>query len=154
MSFDPITSIFDLGKTAIEKIWPDANKRAEEMRKLEELRQTGNLAELDAHVKILLAQIEVNKIEASSSSIFVAGPRPFVLWVGGVSLAWQFICYPMLLWIWAFLQAKQVVPTTLGPPPPLNAEILFTIVSALLGFGGMRSFDKLKGTQTDEVVKK
>ena len=39
MSIDPLTSILNLGKSVIERIWPDANKRAEEMRKLEELKQ-------------------------------------------------------------------------------------------------------------------
>ena len=86
MAIDPITSIFELGKTAIEKIWPDANKRAEEMRKLEEMRQSGDLARLELHVQLMLAQLEVNKAEAEHPKVFVAGWRPFIGWTGGFSL--------------------------------------------------------------------
>jgi len=151
MSFDPISAAFDLGKVAVERIWPDPVKRAEEMRKLEELKQKGDLAQLNAHVQLMLGQLEVNKAEAQHKSIFVAGWRPGVGWVGVAALAWQFIAYPILLWLWALLQAKGVVPETLSPPPVLDSGPLFAIVSAMLGIGGMRSFDKTRGTQTDAI---
>ena len=61
MSFDPLSAAFDLGKTAIEKIWPDPRKRAAELRKLEELRQNGDLAHLNAHVQLMVGQLEVNR---------------------------------------------------------------------------------------------
>ncbi len=61
MSFDPLSAAFELGKTAIDKIWPDPIQRAQELRKLEEMRQNGNLAELNAHVQLMLAQIKVNE---------------------------------------------------------------------------------------------
>ena len=51
MSFDPISAAFDLGKVAIERIWPDPIRRAEEIRKLEELRQQGDLAQLKTAIK-------------------------------------------------------------------------------------------------------
>ena len=80
MSFDPLAALFDLGKVAIEKIWPDPVKRAEEIRKLEEMRQRGDLEELNAKVKLLTGQMDINKVEAASSDRFVAGWRPFVGW--------------------------------------------------------------------------
>ena len=51
-----------------------------------------------------LAQIEVNKVEAVSSSIFVAGWRPAIGWVGVAAMAYQFLAYPLLIWVWALLQ--------------------------------------------------
>ncbi len=162
MSFDPLSAAFDLGKSVVERIWPDANKRAEEIRKLEELRQKGSLEELNAHVQLMLGQLEVNKVEAQHKSLFVAGWRPFVGWVGGFALAWQFIIYPLLLWIWVFLQAKGYIPMVPGPndtmvpmsaPPVLNASELFTVITGMLGIGAMRSFDKAKGTSTDMIGK-
>lgn len=145
MTFDPISALFDLGKTTIERIWPDANKRAEEIRKLEELRDKGDARELDAYVRITLAQIEVNLESAKHKSIFVAGPRPFIIWVGGFSLAWAGIIHPLLTWVWAFAEM-------LGDPPPLiESAALGSIVTGLLGVAGMRSYDKLKGTVTNKI---
>ncbi|HHZ97924.1 MAG TPA: hypothetical protein EYN67_20815 [Flavobacteriales bacterium] len=86
MSFDPLTAALDVGKSLIEKIWPDPVKQSQEIRKLEELHQRGDLAILNAEVQLLLGQINVNKTEANHKSIFVAGWRPFVGWVCGFGL--------------------------------------------------------------------
>jgi hypothetical protein len=142
MSFDPLSAAFDLGKVAIEKIFPDPTKRAMEMRLLEELRQKGGLAELNAHVQLMLAQIKVNEVSAAHPSLFVAGSRPFIIWVGGLSLAWAGLIHPLLMWVWAFAEM------TGTPPPMIESAALGTILSGLLGVAGMRSFDKSKGTDT------
>jgi len=144
MSFDPISAVFDLGKTAIEKIWPDANKRAEEMRKLEELRQSGNLAELKAHVDIMLGQLKVNAIEAAHPNVFVSGWRPAVGWTGALALLWSCIVHPLLTWVWAF--AEMTGPT----PPMIETGVVVGLISAMLGVGTMRSHDKRHGVDTKQ----
>ncbi|MBL4940961.1 MAG: holin family protein [Colwellia sp.] len=151
MSFDPLSAIFELGKSAVERIWPDPIRRAEELRKLEELRLRGDAAELDAHVKLIMGQLQVNAAEASHKSIFVAGWRPFIGWVGGAAMAYQFVVYPIMIWIWAILQVKEIVPKELDPPPVLETGALFSIVTGMLGLGAMRSIDKSKGTDTKKV---
>lgn len=133
---DPLTSIFDLGKSVIERIWPDANKRAEEMRKLEELKQKGDLAHLDAHVKLLVGQLEINKQEAAHKSIFVAGWRPFIGWVCGVGLAYNVIL-AQVLDIWFEV-------------PEVQTDLLYPVLMGMLGLGGMRSFEKLKGVSREK----
>jgi len=145
MSLDPITAIFDMGKIAIEKIWPDANKRAEEIRKLEELKQNGDLALLEAHVKLMLAQINVNLEQAKSKDWKIAGARPFIIWVCGFGLLFQYIIHPLLIWIWAFASM------TGTPPLPLDMSVMMPLLLGLLGLGGMRSFDKKNHTQTDNL---
>jgi len=145
MSFDPATALMDLGRTAIEKIWPDPTKRARELRKLEELRQKGDLAELNASVQIMLAQIKVNEESAKHPSIIVAGPRPFMIWVGGFSMAFAGIIHPMLVWVWMFCGIDG------EPPPPIDSPALSAILGGLLGIAGMRSYDKKQGTQTDHI---
>lgn len=145
MSFDPLTALFEAGKLAIERIWPDPNKRAEEMRKLEELKQEGDLARLDAQVKLLLGQLEINMQEAKHKSVFVAGWRPFIGWVGGFSLAYAAIIHPILVWLWAVLQAADVIPKELPTPPYVESATLSAVVTGMLGIGTMRSFDKSKG---------
>lgn len=151
MSFDPLTAIFELGKSAIDKIWPDPIKRAEELRKLEEMKQRGDLAELDAHVKLMLGQIQINVAEAQHKSVFVAGWRPWLGWVGGMAMAYQFLAYPLLLWVWAILEVKGLVPNGVQPPPVLDTGALFAMITGMLGIGAMRSHDKRHGVQTDNI---
>jgi hypothetical protein len=92
-----------------------------------------------------LAQVEVNMVEAANPSVFVAGWRPAVGWVGVAGLAYQFLGYPLMQWCWAFGQGYDIIPKGLAPPPDLDVEQLMTLLAGLLGFGGMRSFEKYKG---------
>jgi hypothetical protein len=92
-----------------------------------------------------LAQVDINKIEAASSSLFVSGWRPAVGWVGVFGLAYQFLGYPVMQWGWSFLQGIDIIPNGLAAPPNLDVEQLLVLLSGLLGFGGMRSFEKHKG---------
>lgn len=92
-----------------------------------------------------LGQIEVNKAEATNSSVFVAGWRPAIGWVGASAMAYQFLAYPMLVWGWALLQAKGWVAEGLRPPPMLDTDALWVILSGMLGIAGMRSVEKVKG---------
>jgi Holin of 3TMs, for gene-transfer release len=92
-----------------------------------------------------LAQIEVNKIEAGSSSVFVAGWRPAIGWIGVLAMAYQFLAYPLFQWGWKWAQATGWVPVGMDPPPVLEADQLWVILSGILGIAGMRSFEKTKG---------
>jgi hypothetical protein len=92
-----------------------------------------------------LAQVDINKIEAENPNVFVSGWRPAVGWVGVLGLAYQFIGYPLMQWMWSFLQGVDIIPKGLTPPPDLQTDQLMTLLAGLLGFGGMRSFEKTKG---------
>ena len=92
-----------------------------------------------------LAQVGINKIEAASTSLFVSGWRPAVGWVGVAGLTYQFLGYPLMQWVWAFGQGVDLIPKGLPPPPDLQVEQLMTLLAGLLGFGGMRSFEKYRG---------
>lgn len=144
MSFDPISAIFDLGKTAIEKIWPDPTKRAQEIRLLEEMKQKGDLAELDAHVKLLMGQMNINMEEAKHKSVFVAGWRPFVGWVGGFSLAYVSILEPLMRFI-------AIMVGYAGEFPIIDTTLNMQVLMGMLGIAGMRSYDKKQKTQTDDI---
>jgi hypothetical protein len=101
-----------------------------------------------------LAQIEVNKIEAASSSVFVAGWRPAIGWVGVAAMVYQFLLYPLLQWGWAWGQGAGVVPADLQPPPAVDADQLWVILSGILGIAGMRSFEKTKGVAAGQDTKR
>ena len=103
---------------------------------------------------LIKAQLEVNKTEAKHKSIFVAGWRPFIGWVGGVSLAYQFILHPLFCWLLTVLKGYDLINKLIQPPPMIDTGPLMTIVMGMLGVGVMRTFDKLKGTQTDSIRQK
>jgi len=84
-------------------------------------------------------QAGINKIGAQHRSIFVAGWRPFIGWVCGSALAYSFILRDLIAW------GMSINNPDIQPPPELAMEHLVSILLALLGLGGMRTFEKLKG---------
>ena len=84
-------------------------------------------------LKLIEIQNEVNKIEAQHRSIFVAGWRPFIGWVCGLALLYNFIVRDLVAWI---------SPSIM--PPALQMEHLLTVLMGMLGLGGLRTFEKLK----------
>lgn len=102
-------------------------------------------ARLEMEAKLLEAataqagqQAAINQTEAASANIFVAGWRPFIGWVCGAGLAWAFIVAPMATWLLAVLEIRQSLPR-------IEVEYLLELVVAMLGLGGLRTFEKLKG---------
>lgn len=83
-------------------------------------------------------QAEINKVEASHRSIFVAGWRPFIGWVCGVALAWHFMLADFLNWV-ANIFDLPSMPTLNGTGELIN------ILIALLGMSAYRTFEKAKG---------
>jgi hypothetical protein len=104
-----------------------------------------DLREKEIDQKTDLAQMEVNKVEAASASIFVAGWRPAIGWIGAAAMAYQFLLYPLMVWGWAWLQGVGWVPKELAPPPVMEADQLWVILSGILGIAGMRTAEKVKG---------
>ena len=88
--------------------------------------------------KANIAQIEVNKAEALHRTVFVAGWRPFIGWTCGLALSYHFILQPIIV----FTMSVNGLAYDL---PEFDMGSLMTIVLGLLGLGGMRSFEKLKG---------
>lgn len=146
MSFDPMSALFELGKTAIEKIWPDPSKRAEELRKLEELKQSGDIARLNAEVSLMLGQIEINKVEAQHPSVFVAGARPAVMWIGAFGLAYAAIVEPLARFVAAVCFGYT------GEFPVLDTTITMQVLFGILGLGAYRTYEKTKDVQTNRTT--
>ena len=72
-----------------------------------------------------LVQLEINKIEAAYKTVFVAGWRPFIGWVCGLALFYNFTARDLMVWALAL--------TTADTPPPLHLDVLTTILYTLLG---------------------
>lgn len=141
---EAVKSVFDFGGKIIDKVFPDPVKAAEARLKLAELNQRGELAELDADMRIMLGQMDINKEEAKSPSLFIAGGRPAVMWVCVCGLAMQYIIGPLFNWTAVILGKPLVFPG-------LDMATLLPLLFGMLGLGGFRSFDKWKGTDTKEI---
>lgn len=80
-----------------------------------------------------------NRLEAQHRSVFVAGWRPFIGWVCGVALAYHFIAHSLIAWLFALLAPELIAP------PTIDIGHLISILLAMLGMAGYRSFEKAKG---------
>lgn len=100
--------------------------------------EISTMAEKHAH-EAAMAQVDVNKTEASHRSIFVAGWRPFIGWTCGVALAYHFVIAPIILFgaTWGGIPIPEL--------PTFDMDSLMTVLLGMLGLGGMRSFEKAKG---------
>jgi hypothetical protein len=129
-----------IGQIADDLVTTDKERLDAEL----ELRRLG-LEGAKIEAELVRGQLEVNRAEAASSSLFVAGWRPAIGWIGAVALGYQFLLYPLLVWAWALLQARGLVPGNLQPPPRLDTDALWVVLSGMLGIAGLRSVEKVKG---------
>ena len=91
-----------------------------------------------------IAQIEVNKEQAKHPSLFVAGARPSIMWLCAFGLGWQFVFLPIATWYMAFTGQPVLLPD-------IASEGLMSLTLALLGLGGMRTFEKKNGTHRNNM---
>ena len=131
MALDPITAVLDIGNTLIQRIFPDPAQRDQAQLALLKMQQDGDLA-------AITGQMEINKVEAASSSVFVSGWRPFAGWVCGFGLAYVSILEPI----------ARLIATLIGYHgdfPSIDTTLTMQVLLGMLGMGGLRSLDKIKG---------
>ncbi len=122
----------------VDLVIPDPNKAAEAKLKAAEMAQKGELAVLDAELRMAMGQLEINKEEAKSPSLWVSGWRPAVGWTGAAGLAYAAILEPLARFV-------ATVAGYHGAFPELDTTITMQILFAILGVGGLRTFEKSKG---------
>lgn len=122
----------------LDKLIPDQQAAADAKLNLLDLAQRGELAVLDADKAIALAQIDVNKSDAQGNTM-QKGWRPFIGWVCGVALAWDTIGKPVLVFAAAYFGHP------LPALPTLSTDQLYGLLFGLLGLGGFRTYEKIKG---------
>lgn len=94
---------------------------------------------MDNGIKIQLAQIEVNKEEAKSTSIFVSGWRPAVGWIGAIGLGYAAVLDPLMRFI------AKVAFSYEGVFPEIDTWLTLQVLTGILGLGALRSREKEKG---------
>jgi len=135
MGIPVLGDIIDMVGGLVSEVVVDKDKKREILLEMEKLKGEAD----ERFHKELIAQTEINKQEAAHASIFVAGWRPFIGWTSGVGLAYSFVLAPFIEFI---ARANGYV----GEMPMPDASQLLALVTAMLGVGAMRSYDKQKGT--------
>ena len=134
-----IGAILPVVGTLIDKLFPDKQAADEAKIKMMELAQKGELAQLDAQMQLAMGQIETNKIEAASTDPFRAGWRPMAGWACSLGLFYEFLLRPILPWLVGLTGAE------VAPMPNVDIDQLMILLGGLLGLGGLRSFERVKG---------
>ena len=131
-----LETILGIAGKVLDRLIPDPAQKAEAQMKLLAMAQQGDLAQLEAETKIAIAQLEVNKADAQSNDKFQSRWRPFIGWICGAGLAYQFLAQPLLAW-GSGLAHWSV-------PPVLQLQDLLAVLTGMLGLGGLRTMEKLK----------
>ena len=125
----PVSAILD-------KVIPDTN--------LKEMlsHEIATMAERHTQEQVM-AQIEVNKIEAAHNSMFVAGWRPAIGWICALGMAGNFLIIPFVN------MALELFETGVEIPLIALSEMM-PVLMGMLGLGAMRTFEKTKGVSREK----
>jgi phenylpyruvate tautomerase PptA (4-oxalocrotonate tautomerase family) len=130
--FDLLGKLVDPVSNILDKVVEDKDQKARLAHEI------ATMAERHAQ-ELARGQIEINKEEAKSRNIFIAGWRPFVGWTCGLALFWHFLGLPVTLFVTGWFNLQH------PPLPEFDMQSLMTVLLGMLGLGGMRTFEKFKG---------
>ena len=126
------------GLKILDKVIPDPQAKQAAQLEMLKMQQEGAFKDIEASLQEAQMQADVNKAEAASNSIFVAGWRSFIGWVCGGAFAWHYVGAPLFVWV----ASMSGHPT---PMPEIQLGDLFTLMLGMLGLGGMRTYEKTNG---------
>jgi len=129
MALDPVSALLDIGGKVLDRVFPDPTQQAAARLELLKLQQSGELTQI-------AGQMDINKAEAASSSVFVSGWRPAIGWICGAGFAVQFVIGPLAEWISAL--ANHPIKF-----PQMDTGTMMPLLLGMLGLGGLRTAEKL-----------
>ena len=141
-----IDGLLGIGGQLIDRLWPDPGKAAEAKMELIRLHESGELQRMAMDAELMKGQIETNKVEAATGSLFIGGWRPAIGWTCAISLFCYYVPYVLVataLWAWQVIEKGQLVSR-----PDLGIADLIGLVTAMLGIAGMRTLEKKSGVAT------
>jgi len=122
----------------LDKLLPDPQAAAEAKLRALDMAQKGELAALDADMRLALGQLEVNKAEATGGG-YKSSWRPTCGWVCALGLAYTFLLRPLLPWF------ATVLGLDVPPLPAIETDTLMVLLTGMLGLGGLRTWEKARG---------
>ena len=122
----------------VDKIFTSDDERLERSNEMAKAKLAYDLEVKKIEAQLLTNQTDINKVEAASTRLFVAGWRPFVGWIGGFAFAYAAIVEPMARFI-------AVQYGYHGEFPVIDTEITMQVLFGLLGLGMFRTIEKAKG---------
>lgn len=125
-----LAPILEVGKTLLDRFIPDPTQKAQA--EMELIKMTA-----DGELKQVIAQLEINAREAAHPSIWVAGWRPAFGWCGAAGFVYATMLQPLLAWMAAVKGWPE--------PPNVNSDLLWVVITGLLGLSVSRSVEKMKG---------
>ena len=128
-----------LGLEAIGGIVKTVGDIAGDLITTDKERMAADLEAYKAETDRMNGQVEINKIEAASSSLFVSGGRPAVMWICAFALAYAAVIEPIARFI------ARVVFAYLGEFPAIDTNLTLQVLLGLLGLGTLRTAEKWKG---------
>ena len=133
-----IDSVLGIGKDLIERLIPDPSAQSAAKQRLAELHQAGDLALISANLQLNIEQIKLNAIEASGNNNFRSGWRPCIGWIGAAGIAYEFVLRPIINGVLIYFSHVDVMPN-------IDVSALMTLITGMLGLGGLRTIEKLQG---------
>jgi len=128
-----------LSNVGIGEIIGAVGKIADDLTTSDKERMAAELDAYKAESERMDGQVEINKIEAASGSLFVSGGRPFVVWVCAFALAYAAVIEPIARFVATVGFAYS------GPFPVIDTDLTMQVLLGLLGLGAYRSVEKIKG---------
>ncbi|MDI9349104.1 MAG: holin family protein [Candidatus Symbiobacter sp.] len=133
-----IDSVLGIGKDLIERLIPDPVAQMSAKLKLAELQAKGELESISAHLQLNIEQIKLNAAEEANNNSFRAGWRPFMGWVCAVGFLYEFLLCPII-------NGGLIYFVKAAPMPSIDTSALMTLLTGMLGIGGLRTIEKLQG---------
>lgn len=125
-----VGSLIDPISDLLSEFIVDKDKQAEISYKI------ATMAEQNAHAQVI-AQLEINKAEASSESLFKGGWRPACGWLTVFALGINYVVIPM--------GGPIVEAYTPIIMQPLDMTVMLPLLMGMLGLTGARTLEKTKG---------
>ena len=124
MSITGLAEVSELANSVIGRIWPDKTEAEKQ--------------QLAAAVMVIQGQLDINKVEAASPSLFVSGWRPALGWICGLACAWNWVGLPMAKLGLALGGVEIALDSA-------DISEMMPILMGMLGLGGLRTYEKVSG---------
>lgn len=125
------------------KVIPDPQAQAQFQLQLAQLQESEEFKQLDDQLAMVQTQTNTNQAEATNQKLFVAGWRPFIGWICGTALGWNYLGVPLV----------SAIMTIIGHPvamPQADLSTMMPILIGMLGLGGMRTYEKINGVNSGQ----